>query len=131
MKVFTGRREVLVAGTAAIAFAAGAAAEQPNGIGGIVDYEGGKPIPQGQLQIFLDDPAQKEQRAAVAPTVIESGGKLTEVEFSVQPDSQRSISSPVQIVAQLLRKDGWLLARGSTDFTPDAPMRITLYTVMY
>ena len=36
-----------------------------------------------------------------------------------------------QIVARLEREDGWLLARGSAQIEPGAPVEITLFTVMY
>ena len=120
-------RRILVAGTAALAVATGGLAAQAADIRGTVDFEGGAAIPPGQLQIQIEDTGQ--QKAAPAAQV-ESNGKAASVEFTLTSPEMKQ-SGAIEVVAQLQREDGWLLARGSTTYTPGEPMHITLYKVMY
>lgn len=126
----TGRRNVLVAGTAALAMATGSLAAQAADIRGTVDFEGGQAIPKGQLQIYVDGAATGQKQAGAAPAQVESNGKATAIDFALPAPNLKSAAA-LEIVAQLQRADGWLLARGSAEYTPGAPMRITLFTVMY
>ena len=67
MKRPTDRRTVLMAaGAAAVAAAAGPVAAQSTDIRGAVTFEGGAVIPEGHLEIYLEDPAIQEMRN-VAP----------------------------------------------------------------
>jgi hypothetical protein len=132
MKRPTNRRTVMMAmGAAAIAAAAGQAAGQPTNIYGAITFEGGAPIPEGALEIYLEDPAiQDSARGRAAETHIKSGGGSKVVSFSLAPPAS-STSSTLRIVARLERSDGWLIARGSAQVDAGSPVHVTLSAVMY
>jgi uncharacterized lipoprotein YbaY len=133
MKRPTDRRTVLMAaGAAAIAAAAGPAAAQSTEIRGAVTFEGGAVIPEGRLEVYLEDPAiqDKAQRRA-AKTSVKSDGGSTTIAFSLSPPASSTASRALRIVARLERADGWLLARGSAQFEAGSPVHVTLNTVMY
>lgn len=128
----TDRRSVLfVAGVAAAAMAALQVAAQSADVRGTVTFEGGAAIPEGRLEIYLDDPAiqDQEQRRSLK-TLIESNGKSKAITFSLSPPAN-SAAPLLRIVARLERKDGWLLARGSARFEAGSPLEIALSAVMY
>jgi hypothetical protein len=133
MKRLTNRRSMLLAaGTAAVAVAAGAAAAQSRDVGGTVTYEGGAPIPKGQIAISLEDSAvASTARTGGAVADIQSDGGTKIFTYSITLPDGTAVSPTQEIVVQLLREDGWLLARGSAQVQPDTPVYITLYTVMY
>jgi uncharacterized lipoprotein YbaY len=133
MKRPTDRRTVLLAaGAAAVAAAAGAAAAQSTDIRGTVTFEGDAKIPEGHLEIYLEDPAiQDSARRRVAKTRIESDGGSKAIAFSLSPPTSSIASATLRIVARLERADGWLVARGSTQFEAGSPVYVTLNTVMY
>jgi len=132
----TDRRTVLlaagVAAVAAAAGAAGAAAAQSADIRGAVTFVGGKAIPEGHLEIYLEDLAiQDSARRRTAKTSLKSEGGSKTIEFSL-PLPASSIASPtLQIVARLERADGWLVARGSAQFEAGLPVHVTLKAVTY
>lgn len=131
MKRMTDRRTILLAaGTTAMAAVTGAAAAQSSQISGTVTYEGGTAIPKGQIVISLDGKASPDT-ARTAPQPLESNGKSTAVDFAIPLPARAANSAPAEIVVQLLREDGWLLARGSAALQPGKPVEVTLYTVMY
>jgi uncharacterized lipoprotein YbaY len=133
MKRPIGRRTVLVtAGAAAVAAAAGPVAAQSADIRGAVAFEGGKVVPEGRLEIYLEDPAiaDSAQRRA-AGTRIQSDGKSKAIEFSLSPPASSTASPTQRIVARLERVDGWLLARGSAQVEAGSPVNVTLKTVVY
>ena len=70
MKRPIGRRTVLMtAGAVAVAAAAGPVAAQSGDIRGAVAFEGGAVVPEGQLEIYLEDPAiQDSAQRRVAET---------------------------------------------------------------
>src|SRR5688500_2341629 len=112
MKHPTTRTTLLAAGAAALIATFGPASAQPADIRGAGTFEGGAAIPEGQLEIYLDDPAiddSAESRAAA--THIESDGKAKAIDFSLPPAAIATASPTLQIVARLERADGWLLAR--------------------
>ena len=133
MKRQTDRRTILmVAGLAAVAAAARPAAAQSNEIRGAVTFEGGAGIPQGQLEIYLEDRAVRDEaRRRAARTRLKSDGKSKSIAFSLSPSASLSPSRTVQIVARLERADGWLIARGSAQHEMGSPVHITLNAVMY
>ena len=53
----------MTAGVAAVAAAAGPVAAQSNDIRGAVTFEGGAAIPEGHLEIYLEDPAIQDECA--------------------------------------------------------------------
>lgn len=133
MKRPTNRRTVLMAaGAAAVAAATGTVAAQSADIHGAVTFKGGVAIPEGHLEIYLDDPAiqDKALRRAVKTSVKSDGGSKT-IEFSLPLTASLAASPTLQIVARLERADGWLIARGSAPFEAGSPVRVTLKTVMY
>jgi len=133
MKRPTDRRTLLmVAGAAAIAAIPGSAAAQSNEIRGAVTFEGGSVIPEGQLEIYLEDRAiQGEARRRAAKTHIKSDGRSKTIAFSLSPPTGLAPSPALQIIARLERADGWLVARGSAQFKGGSPISVTLNAVTY
>ncbi|MBC9247632.1 hypothetical protein H4P12_13170 [Paracoccus sp. 11-3] len=135
MSRLTDRRAILLAaGTAALVATTGTVAAQAADIRGVVEFEGGTAIPEGKIEVYLDDPATgpatgDTARGQASKAQLASDGGMKAVEFSLPVDPAGQSSQ--QIVAQLLREDGWLLARGSAEVKAGAPAKITLYTVMY
>ena len=133
MKRPTDRRTVLMAaGAAAVVAAAGSVGAQSTDIRGAVTFEGRAVIPEGHLEIYLEDPAiQDSARSNAAKTRIKSDGGSKAIAFSLSPPARLTASPTLQIVARLERADGWLLARGSAQFEAGSPVYVTLNTVMY
>lgn len=133
MKRPTDRRTVLVgAGAAAVAAAAGSVAAQSTDIRGAVTFEGGKVIPEGHLEIYLEDPAiQDKARRRAAKTRVKSDGASKAIDFSLPLPASPTASPTLRIVARLKRADGWLVARGSAPLEAGSPIHVTLNTVMY
>ncbi|MFA3920339.1 hypothetical protein [Ruegeria hyattellae] len=129
----TDRRTLLVSvGAAAITAFVDTAAAQTNDIRGLVKYEGGAVIPDGHISIYLNDPANQERTRAITPNMyIESDGKSKVRAFAFSWPTSLMTSPTLQIVARLEREDGWLLARGSTQFQPGSPVHITLNRALY
>ncbi len=127
----TNRRTILIAaGAAAAAAVADTALAQSTNIRGIVNYEGGTAVPEGQIAIYLEDPALPNgTQNRAAETHVKSDGGARTIAFSFPPPE--SSSPTLQIIARLERKDGWLLARGSAQYEAGAPVSITLNTAMY
>ena len=132
MKRTTNRRKMMIAGAgvAAVAALSGTAVPQAAEIQGVVSYAGGEFIPEGNVRIYLDDPAAGE-RARGAETHVASLGKSRSLAFSLPLPAGAATSATREIVALLTRQDGWLLARGSTQAGVGAPVEIELGTVMY
>ena len=103
MKRPTDRRTVLkTAGAAAVAMVAGAVAAQSADIRGAVTFEGGKAIPEGFLEIYLEDTAiQDNARRRAAETRIESDGGSKAIEFSLSAPASAAASPTLRIVARL------------------------------
>jgi uncharacterized lipoprotein YbaY len=133
MKRRTDRRTVLmVAGAAAVAAATGPVAAQSTDIRGAVTFEGGAVIPEGHLEIYLEDRAiQDNARRRASKTRIKSDGGSKAIPFSLSPPASLTASPTLQIVARLERADGWLVARGSAKFETGMPVYVALNTVMY
>jgi uncharacterized lipoprotein YbaY len=133
MKRPTDRRTVLMAaGAAAVAAAAGAVAAQSTDIRGAVTFEGGAVIPEGHLEIYLEDTAVRDKaRRRAAKTSVKSDGGSKTIEFSLSLPASSTASPTLQIVARLERVDGWLVARGSAQFEAGSAAHVTLNTVMY
>lgn len=133
MKRLADRRAVLLGvATAAVAMGAKADTGPATGVEVTVGFEGGGFVPPGQLAVYLDGPGGQEgARPLAARTHSESEGGSREISVSLSLPARMDMSSPPQIVARLQRPDGWLLARGSAQLDGDAPVFITLYTVMH
>lgn len=134
MKRPTNRRAVLMAaGAAAVVAATARAAAQSTHIRGTVAFKGNEAIPEGQLDIYLEDPAIKEKtQRRGAETRIKSSGGSKKLEFSLPLTASPAAASPtLRIVARLERADGWLVARGSAKVEVGSPVHVTLKTVMY
>lgn len=116
----------------AAAAIAGTVSAQPGDIRGRIEFEGGGAIPEGRIEIYIDDPKAENdaQRPAVTTDVESDGGSKT-IDFSLSSPTGSAVSAGAQIVARLERADGWLLARGSARLEADSPVSITLYTAMY
>lgn len=123
-------RRVMLLAAGAIAGLAGMA--QATDISGTVGFEGGAAIPKGRIEVYIDDPAvQANAGETAARTRLDSDGGSKAVAFSLAAPAGTAASETAQVVAVLKRADGWLLARGSAVVEGDAPVQITLYTVMY
>lgn len=133
MKCPTDRRTVLMTvGVAAVAAVAGSVAAQSTDIRGAVTFESGAVIPEGRLEIYLEDPAVRDSaRRRAAETRVQSDGGSKMIAFSLTPPASSRASPTLRIVARLERADGWLVARGSTQFKAGEPVNVTLNTVMY
>ncbi|MBB3020363.1 hypothetical protein FHR70_003444 [Microvirga lupini] len=133
MKRMANRRTILLtAGVGAVAAAAGAVAAQPEDIRGAVTFEGGAAVPKGHLEIYLEDPAIRDNaRRRSAATRITSDGASKAVAFSLSPPASPAASQTLRIVARLERADGWLMARGSAQVEAGSPVNIVLNAVMY
>lgn len=129
----TDRRTVLMtAGAAAVAAAAGPVAAQSSDLRGAVTFEGGAAIPEGRLEVYLEDPAIEDSaHRRVATTRIESDGGSRTIAFSLPRPASATASPTLRIVARLERADGWLLARGSARPEAGAPVAVTLNVVTY
>lgn len=134
----TDRRTVLMAaGVAAVAAATGAAAAQSpdiraTDIRGAVTFVGGKAIPEGHIEIYLEDPAIEDSgRRRAAKTSLKSAGGSKTIEFSLPLPASSTASPTLQVVARLERADGWLVARGSAQFQAGLPVHVTLKAVIY
>ncbi|WP_262297869.1 hypothetical protein [Microvirga sesbaniae] len=122
----------MAAGVAAVAAAAGPAAAQAQEIRGAVTFEGGAAIPQGRLEIYLEDRSiRDEARRRAAGTRIQTDGTSRTLAFSFSAPANLAPSPTLQIVARLERADGWLLARGSAPFKAGPPVPVTLNAATY
>lgn len=111
---------------------AGAAAAQPDGLRGSVNFVGDTAIPAGQIAITLEDTANRDSvRLAPVEAALDSNGKSTIIPFAIEMPATVRASRTLQIVARLERADGWLLARGSAPYTPGTPIEVTLNPAMY
>ena len=99
---------------------------------GTITFEGGKAIPEGQLEITLEDRAVADTALRrVAEMTIDSDGGAQSIAFTLSPPPSFAPSPTLQIVARLERADGWLLARGSVEVETGSPVTVVLNTVMY
>ncbi|EPX78219.1 hypothetical protein [Litoreibacter arenae] len=128
MKGFTTRRAVLMA-AAAIATSFRSAAAQSHDIRGEVGFEGGAVIPEGEIEISVEDSAKNTARHNAEKTRVKSDGKSKMIAFSMPSNSQAS--STLEIVARLEKADGWLLARGSAPLKTGSRVHIMLNKAVY
>lgn len=128
----TRRTLFAAAGSAAVVAVAGAVSAQPMDMRGAVKFEDGKAIPEGQIEIYLEDSTlpEKEQGRHVK-TQLKSDGGSQAIAFSLPLPASSTPSPMLHIVARLEREDGWLLARGSAQVEAGLPVSITLYRAMY
>jgi len=128
----TDRRTILITGVAAVAAAAGPAAAQLSDMRGTITFEGGVAIPEGHLEIYLEDPSiQDSAQRRVAKTQIKSDGGSKAMSFSLSVPTGSTASPTLRIVGRLERDDGWLVARGSARVEAGSHVHLTLKTVMY
>ena len=128
MNRLIGRRAAFaIAAAAGAALAAGQAVADVRGE--VVLADGG-PVPEGTLEVRIEDPAAPHPAARFAATTrISSDGTSRRLPFAL-PSPDGTPGSP-EVVAVLERLDGWLVARGSAPLAADGPVRVTLYPVMY
>lgn len=133
MKRLTDRRTMLLAvGTATIVAATGAVSAQSADVSGTVEFEGGAVIPEGDIEIYVEDPAVRgNARRGASETRLRSDGGSKAIDFAFSPPTSPAASPSTQIVARLERADGWLLARGSAQLKTDSPVYIVLHAAMY
>jgi hypothetical protein len=133
MKRPTNRRTVLAAAAiAAVAATGGTAVAQSPDLRGAVTFADGKAIPEGEIEIYVEDPSvQESAQRRVAEMHVNSDGASKAIDFSLSQPTSAAGSPPLQIVARLTRADGWLIARGSVQASANAPANITLKQVMY
>jgi uncharacterized lipoprotein YbaY len=133
MKRPTDRRTVLItAGAAAFAAATGTAAAQSVDIQGAVSFAGEAVIPEGQIEVYLEDLAiQDSGQRRIAEARIKSDGGTRMIGFALSRPAGLPLPATLQVVARLERKDGWLIARGSAPFEPGLPVNITLKKAIY
>ncbi|TNC73673.1 hypothetical protein [Rubellimicrobium roseum] len=133
MSRLVDRRTVLLAlGAAATAAHAGAVSAQPAEINGTIKFQGGAPIPKGEVEISLEGVAIEDgTRHRAADIRVSSDGVSRAMNFSFSPSASSTPLSGTRIVARLERADGWLLARGSARLEADSSISITLSTAMY
>ena len=110
----------------------GTATAQPTDIRGAVTFANNATIPEGNIEIYLEDPANQDNaRRRIAETRVNSDGGSKSIEFSLSQPATATASPTLQIVARLTRVDGWLLARGSSLFEAGSPAYIRLNEVLY
>lgn len=132
MRLPDRRAMLLAAGTAAVVAVARRGFAQSTDIRGTVAFDGGDVVPEGRIEIYVENPAvQGKARRAEPATRLESNGKSETIEFSLPPPPSTTVAKGTRIVARLERADGWLLARGSAGFEIGSPITVTLYPVMY
>lgn len=130
MKRLADRRGILLAAaTAAVALGALADSPRSSEIAITIGFDGGAAIPKGRLAVYLEGPADRQHTAARADA--ESNGGSSKISLALPLPPGTAMTSPQQVVAELQRADGWLLARGSAQVENGLPVEITLYTVMY
>jgi hypothetical protein len=99
---------------------------------GTITFEGGKAIPEGRIEITLEDKAVDDAALRrVAETTIDSDGGAQSIAFTLSPLPSFAPLPTLQIVARLERADGWLVARGSAQVEAGSPVTVVLNTVMY
>ena len=99
---------------------------------GAVRFEGGAVIPEGHIEIYIEDPAvQDDARRRASERRIESDGKSRTIAFTLSAPASLAASPTPEIVARLERADGWLIARGSAEYEPGSLIDITLYKAVY
>ena len=128
------KRRTLMLGVGAVLMARQAHSEPSPDIQVTLTFEGGNQIPKGSIDIMLEDPAMADKTARQNMTWrVTSTGKDRKIAVPVPVPSPvaRTGSGTAQIVAQMTRADGWLLARGSARFQTGQPIEITLHQVMY
>lgn len=127
------RRKVMsIAGAALIAAVTWPVAARSTDMDGTVSFEGGVAIPEGYLEISIENPAIGDDALSrVAETRIESDGKAKTIAFALTPAAGAGVAPALRVVVRLERADGWLLARGSAQVEAGSPVEVTLSTVMY
>ncbi|WP_378949261.1 hypothetical protein [Paracoccus sp. R86501] len=128
----TRRTMMLGLGATSVLMAAGSFASQPRDIDIVLTFEGDADIPKGRIEVFLEDPAfPKLTGSRAAKAQVTSTGGNRKIAFSIPMPADIAASPTLQVVAQMTRKDGWLIARGSNRFQAGLPTDVTLFTVMY
>ncbi|WP_284164729.1 hypothetical protein [Frigidibacter sp. SD6-1] len=132
MKRSNRRPGLLRAVGLAAAIIAGPAAGQPSDLRGTILFEDGKAIPEGYIEIALDDPATRALAGQHPASVrIRSDGKTREIPFAIHLPDTLTVTPSLRVVVRLERTDGWLLARGTAPVVADAATDITLNVAMY
>ncbi|WP_299550620.1 hypothetical protein [uncultured Tateyamaria sp.] len=126
------RRSFLLVLGSTVAMVPGAVWSQSGNMHGALIFRGGKVIPEGKIEVYLEDPSiQDKEILSKVKTRVKSDGRSRKIAFSLALPASSIVSPTLQIVARLEREDGWLLARGSAQVEADLPVSITLNTAMY
>jgi hypothetical protein len=133
MKRPTNRRAVLMAaGATALVAATRTATAQSVDVRGAVTFKDGAAIPEGNIEIYIEDLAiQDRTQRRIAETRVISGGWAKMLDFSLGRPASSTASPSLQIVVRLERPDGWLVARGSASLDTTSPVNVTLKEVSY
>lgn len=129
----TDRRSLLItAGAAMLAATTRAASAQSTDIRGEISFQGGVAIPEGCIEVCLEDLAIPDRaQRRIADVQVESDGKSRTIGFSLAGPTGMAASAKLQVVARLERADGWLIARGSARFDAGSPADVTLKKAVY
>ena len=127
----TSRRTVLLAAGAAIVTATVEAGKaETSGLRGTVSFAGGAAIPKGVVTVYLEDAAAGDGADLDgATTTLESDGKSRRIGFALAATGTGSRSR--EVVAELERADGWLVARGSSGVDGQSAVEIVLNAAIY
>ncbi|SEL00450.1 hypothetical protein SAMN05444413_10534 [Roseivivax marinus] len=102
---------------------AGASSACASGLSGEITFAGGTEIPEGTIRVFVEPVGDAD--VDPAETTLPSDGKSTALAFSL-PEAG---PNPRQIIAELTRADGRLIARGAA--IPEEPLSVELFAVIY
>lgn len=126
------RTVLMAAGAVAIAAVTGTSAAQSASIDGAIVFAGGKVIPEGRIEIYLEDRSTQDRKLRrIAVTQVTSDGASKTINFTVAGPADEADVTSLQIVARLERADGWLLARGSALFKAGHSIDVMLSSVVY
>lgn len=102
-------------------------------VSGAITFAEHAKIPKGELKLFLRETSQSHSKIELKlQDPLKSSGTVKSYAFMASlPKTLHSVT-PLQLIAQLERSDGWLIARGSVLVSNiKAQQNITLFPVMY
>ena len=124
-------RRALLLGTGAAVMLT-AAGGPPRDLRVVLEMADGGPMPKGRIEVFLRDPARPDDpRLAKTKVQVVGTGKDRRIAVDIPLQDAPEITPTLQVVAQMSRKDGWLLARGSAGLATDQQPTVILHQVVY
>ena len=125
-------RRALLMGTGAAVMLTAAGGPPPRDLRVFLEFADGSPVPKDRIEVFLRDPARPDDpRLAKAKVQVMGTGKDRRIAVDIPLQDAPDMTPTLQVVAQMARKDGWLLARGSAGVAADQPLTVTLHQVVY